>query len=343
MSATLDPRTTTIAEAGSAFLDLKKRSRSKKTASTYRYGINRLMDVLQASGIDPQQTVAAELAESHVIQFIERMQAENLSAATQKLYCSALVQFYKFLASQGLASANMFQLEELIRQYVRRPGQRLPQFPKEQIELLLDYAETLNNAAVEDERAQRINLRDRAFLLTLADTGLRVHEACGLTRGEIDWNEGRAIIIGKGNKQAVVRFSQRSLRALKDYLAVRAGLDGKTGRRLASLPLFARHDDGGEKKVKPMSTDTGRNIVKRRVAAGLGPESIGLVTPHSFRHYFVTTILKATGGNIHVAQKLARHTSISVTERYAHLADDELDQSYEDVFGQSQIRSGKKS
>jgi site-specific recombinase XerD len=54
-------------------------------------------------------------------------------------------------------------------------------------------------------------LRDRAFLITLADTGLRVHEACGLRRGDIDWNEGKALVIGKGNRQAVVRFSNRSM------------------------------------------------------------------------------------------------------------------------------------
>ena len=56
-------------------------------------------------------------------------------------------------------------------------------------------------------------MRDRAFLLTLADTGLRVHEACNMRRGDIDWNEGRAVIIGKGDKQAVVRFSTRKYKA----------------------------------------------------------------------------------------------------------------------------------
>ena len=38
------------------------------------------------------------------------------------------------------------------------------------------------------------------------------------------------------------------------------------------------------------------------------------------------------GGDIHAAQKLARHSSISVTERYAHLSDEELDRTYHDVF-----------
>ena len=104
-------------------------------------------------------------------------------------------------------------------------------------------------------------MRDCAFLLTLADTGLRVHEACNLRRGDIDWNEGRAVIIGKGDKQAVVRFSTRSLTALKSYLSSRAAQDGRSGHPLASLPLFARHDKGAGKKVKPITTTTGRNIV----------------------------------------------------------------------------------
>ena len=145
-------------------------------------------------------------------------------------------------------------------------------------------------------------LRDRAFLLTLADTGLRVHEACGLRRGDIDWNEGRAVIVGKGDKQAVVRFSS-----------------------------FARHDKGAGKKIKPISTATGRNIVAERVRQALGDEAVGSITPHSFRHYFVTTILRASG-NLKLAQELARHSNIQVTQRYAHLSDDELDKGYYDIF-----------
>ncbi len=112
--------------------------------------------------------------------------------------------------------------------------------------------------------------RDRAFLYTLADTGLRVHEACGMRRGDLDWNEGRAIVIGKGDRQAVVRFSKRSLNALKDYLRARSTLDGASGRPLSSLPLFARHDLGAGKKVKPVTTATGRNIVNQRVEEVLG-------------------------------------------------------------------------
>jgi integrase len=96
---------------------------------------------------------------------------------------------------------------------------------------------------------------------------------------------------------------------------------------LSSLPLFARHDRGAGVKIKPMTTTTGRNIVSERIVEFLGPDVVGTITPHSFRHYFVTRVLRASG-NLKLAQELARHKNIAVTQRYAHLSDDELDKGY---------------
>jgi integrase/recombinase XerC len=148
---------------------------------------------------------------------------------------------------------------------------------------------------------------------------------------DTDLNEGKAIVIGKGDKEAVVRFSNRSVQALRDYLSTRATLDGNSGKPLASLPLFARHDKGAGKKVKSMTTETGRNIVRERVEQTLGEKASGRITPHSLRHYFVTTVLRSSG-NLKLAQELARHKSIQVTQRYAHLSNDELDRGYHEIF-----------
>ena len=103
------------------------------------------------------------------------------------------------------------------------------------------------------------------------------------------------MIIWKGNKQAIIRFSTRNLRALKDYISAWAALDGASGHPLPSLPLFARHDKGAGKKVKPITTSTSRNIVTERVHQALGEQDTGQITPHSFRHYFVTIVLRASG------------------------------------------------
>jgi len=89
--------------------------------------------------------------------------------------------------------------------------------------------------------------------------------------------------------------------------------------------------EASRKMAVPKSTTTGRNIVTDRVREILGEESVGKITPHSFRHYFVTTILRGSG-NLKLAQELARHSNIQVTQRYAHLSDDELDKGYYDIF-----------
>jgi len=304
-------------------------ARSANTGRTYRNAMNAFCIMLADHKLPPDITPISTLPEDALPWFIAALKV--YSPTTERLYLTALSGFYEYLSAERLCEINLPRLRMIIRQRARKPGQRLPQFPYNNIEKILDYANNIAISPTLDPLAQLINYRDRAFLLTLADTGLRVHEACGLRRGDIDWNEGRALIIGKGNKQAVVRFSRRCLSAVKDYLTVRANLDGASGRTLASLPLFARHDRGAGKIIKPITTTTGRNIVTQRVTQALGPEAIGTITPHSFRHYFVTVVLRASG-NLKLAQELARHKNIAVTQRYAHLSDDELDKGYWNIF-----------
>jgi integrase/recombinase XerC len=304
-------------------------ARSANTGRTYQNAMKIFCLMLADHKLPPEKTPISSLPDEAVMWFISALKV--YSATTERLYLTAMTGFYEYLSAERLCEINLPRIRLLIRQRARKPGRRLPQFPFDSIEKILEYAKLIATQSKGDQLRQLINYRDRAFLLTLADTGLRVHEACALRRGDIDWNEGRALIIGKGNQQAVVRFSRRSMRAIKDYLALRAKIDGATGQTLSSLPLFARHDRGVGKKIKPITTTTGRNIVTQRVREALGQDAVGTITPHSFRHYFVTVVLRASG-NLKLAQELARHKNISVTQRYAHLSDDELDKGYWNIF-----------
>jgi site-specific recombinase XerD len=304
-------------------------ARSANTGRTYNNAMKSFRKMLQTHQYPPEITSISALPEESVSWFIAAL--KDYSPTTERLYLTAVVGFYEYLSAERLCEINLPRLRLLIRQRARKPGQRLPQFPYNKIEIILEYANNIAQQIDVEPEVRLINLRDRAFLLTLADTGLRVHEACSLRRGDVDWNEGRALIIGKGNQQAIIRFSKRSLGAVKEYLSTRASLDGSSGRTLASLPLFARHDRGAGKKIKPITTTTGRNIVAQRVHQALGSDAVGSITPHSFRHYFVTVVLRGSG-NLKLAQELARHKNISVTQRYAHLSDDELDKGYYDIF-----------
>lgn len=319
-----------IDQAISKYLDNVRLARSVNTARSYRNAANAFTTLLNDHNLPTEKTSIAELPEDAIAWFAAAL--KDYAPATEQLYLTAIAGFFEYVAAERLADPNLPRLRLLIRQRSRRPGQRLPQFPRNDIDTVIDYAINLAFNPSENDTDRLILLRDRAFLLTLADTGLRVHEACNLRRGDLDWNEGRAMIVGKGDRQAVVRFSQRSLGALRDYLNARTTLDGGSGRPLSSLPLFARHDRGAGKKVKPITPTTGRNIVDQRVNEAAGPAAAQLITPHSFRHYFVTTVLRGSGGNLKLAQELARHQNIAVTQRYAHLSDEELDRGYYEVF-----------
>lgn len=320
-----------ITSAIAEFLGVVKLARSQNTALTYGKALKEFKKVLVKAKIDPETSPANTLTEDLISKFA--MHLKSFSPATEQLYVRVVARFYRFLAAERLAEINLPRMDLLIENRTRKPGIRYPQFPTNDIERVLDFVSNIASLQAETEVERLRARRDRAFLLTLADTGLRVHEACNLRRGDLDWNEGRAMIIGKGDKQAVVRFTRRSMRALKDYLSLRAELDGSSGKQLTALPLFARHDKGTGKKIKPITPTTGRNIVAERVKQALGSEAEGHITPHSFRHYFVSTILHASG-NLKLAQALARHENIQITQRYAHINDDELDKGYYEIFEQ---------
>lgn len=319
----------TIHAAIQAYIRAVSLARSANTALAYGSSMETFQSVLREHHINPLDDPVAELADEAIVWLIETLR--DYAPSTEQRCLSAVCGFYEFLVADQLAPINLPRVRSLVRRRARRVGRRIPQFSGNTIDQVIQFAETLKDAEYKTWEEKLIAYRDRAFLITLADTGLRVHEACKLRRGDLDWEKGKAIVIGKGDKQAVVRFSTRAIAALKDYLNLRAPLDSGSGRKITALPMFARHDSSVHSRVLPVSTETGRSIVSRRVAECLGEEAVGSITPHSFRHYFVTRVLQSSG-NLKLAQELARHANIAVTQRYVHLGDEELNRGYTAIF-----------
>ncbi|MBI5292276.1 MAG: tyrosine-type recombinase/integrase [Chloroflexi bacterium] len=321
-----------LQQAAERYLSLVSDSRSANTHRTYAQAIAKFLKMLEKRGINPATAAVAALTVDTAGWYVTLL--KPYAPATEALFLTALLGFYEYLVAEENSAINLTQIKSMLKRRQRKTTPRLPQFPREQIELVMDYVNQKAASPAEDERAHLRGLRDRAFVFTLADTGLRISEACRLTRGHIDWTESRAIVTIKGGRESVVRFSARALAAIKTYLSARAQLDGATGRSLASLPIFSRHDDGAGSKVLRLNTIGARQIVNRAVVGALGREAKGTITPHSFRHYFVTIVLRSSGGNLKLAQELARHKNIAITQRYAHLSDDDLDKGYHEIFNE---------
>lgn len=320
----------TIEECTQRFIRIIKKARSKNTADTYGYGLQKFSTTLRDNDIDPKTSSVDKLTEDHVALFIDDL--GNVSERTEALYLVAVNSFYKFLGSEDLRQFNYPRIESIIQYRHRKPDMGLPTFPEDDIDELLGKLNELIEQTFENDRDKLAAYRDRAFLFTLADTGFRVSEACALKINNIDNRRRRAIIKGKGNKEAVVRFSRRSINAINDYLAIRSFVEDESGRQRGSLPVFSRHDKGANKKrITAIDPATARlYITGKRITELLGREPSEKITPHSFRHYFVTRVVRKKG--LEYAQIVARHENMQTTKRYTHLNDDEVDKAYREIF-----------
>ena len=305
-------------------------SRSPNTARAYAQATAKFLELLADRNVNPDTAPMESANESWLIDFIGSLR--DHSPATERLYLTAVVGFYEFLASEYGLDVNLARVRALVRRRQRRVPPKLPEFPRRDVESVITCVEAAASDPCKDDREKLRNLRDKAFILTLADTGLRIGEACSLTRGQYDRDERQAIVVIKGGAESIVRFSERAHKAILAYLEARSRLDGASGRAMSALPVFARHDRGAGAKLKQIKTVGARNIINKWVVRALGSASRGLITPHTFRHYFVTVVLRGSGGNLKLAQELARHKNIAITQRYAHLADDDLDRGYHEIF-----------
>ncbi|MCC6499956.1 MAG: tyrosine-type recombinase/integrase [Anaerolineales bacterium] len=291
---------------------LETLDRSPRTVFAYRNALKRFVEV---AGKD------AELNLATYTKFLAAIKSK--SPATKRVYSTAVRKLYAFHKA-----GNSDELKEATQHYTRNQGKRIVNFDREAVEKIIGYCSALDRVPWSSPRERLEALRDRAFVLTLADTGLRISEACALKRGEIDWRELRSIIIGKGDKQAIVYYSNRCIEALKDYLHERAGVEPNSRIPLNSQPVFARHDIRASRKIRPITAGGMWKAIKTRIEeAGVERNAIRI---HDLRHYFVTMTYLAKG-DLKMSQVLARHESIATTNRYAHF-DSEIAKAYDEIF-----------
>ena len=282
--------------------------RSPKTIFAYR---NALEQFIKVVGEDAEMNIESYTA------FLKAIKLK--SPSTKGIYTTAVRQLYAFCKA-----GNSDELKEATKHYTRNQGKRIVNFNREAVEKVIEFCSSLSG----DLEA----LRDRAFVLTLVDTGLRISEACALKRSDVDLPEGRAILIGKGDEQAAIRFSKRSIEALKIYLHARASVEPNSRIPFGSQPMFARHDIRASKKIRPITAGGMWKAIKTRIEeAGLERSAVRI---HDFRHYFVTLTFLAKG-NLKLSQELARHKSISTTTRYAHFGG-EADVAYDEIFNKKE-------
>lgn len=271
---------------------------------------------------DPIEKLTEEMGAT----YLDR--SKNLARRTRDRRAAAIGGLFKYCAGKKWANVSKDRLAFLIETQKLLTGEKAGiSFPAEKMERVLSFASKWKPKGKGRERLQ--GLRSKALILTLYETGLRIHEACNMKLSDINWEEGMAKLIGKGNKPGKVHFGQKSIPALQEYLALRKTYH--VGPESKDDPLFARLDNRAKKRILPIEPSSGQAMVHSVVQMALGSDYDPEITAHKWRHAFVTHVYETN--DMKMAQVLARHSNLSTTDNYTHLVPGQAAEAHRKAFG----------
>lgn len=309
---------------------------SSHTRRTYRTAMNRFQTYLTEKGTPPESSDVDRLDVDRLLAFATwLLDGAGISQRTLHTYLAGLVGWVNFLQVRGwlpFTPQELARFQDGIKRVRRnqRPPDLLPHPPRpEEMEALVRAARETPLRREDDTREQLAKLRDIAIVEVLRCTGLRVGELVKISRKQLDDEERAAWVVGKRGKVRRVYFDERAWGAMRRYLLERQSFDGSSGRPIAELPVFSRHDRRAGEKVLPLTTESVQNVIRRLATrADLAAKGI---TPHALRHYFATRIYQSTR-DLAVTQTALGHSNPNTTRIYAKLEDNAVRDAHRQAF-----------
>jgi site-specific recombinase XerD len=288
-----------------------------------------------------QQISAAELAGGeHLIGYLQDQYRRNCKAATIRSAATAICLFLVFLKQRGIGKLEDIRRQHIgafieceqdrglkvasVRQklqnvyafmrYLSREDRVVPELLLRKIHLKLP--QRLPRAIPAEDVMKLLSVvdhvRNRAIILLLLRTGMRIGEVLNLQPTDVDLNE-RTVKIYEGEKNAtgrVVYLSEDARQALAAWLKLRQAYK-------PSLFYGQGHHS--------LCYNAARVMFKKYLhKAGLADKGY---TVHCLRHTCATELLNA-GMRIECLQQLLGHSKLEVTRIYARLTDKTREQEY---------------
>lgn len=266
---------------------------SLNTLEAYSRDLNRYAEFVEQAGV----TDIREISSDNVISFLGNLKRCGLATTSINRSLAAIRGLYRYLLTENIIDENPVATIELAKVWMHLPDT----LGREEMSTLLGQPGTKTPLAV----------RDTAMLELLYATGIRVSELISLGMGNINWQAGYLIVVGKGNKERIVPIGRTAFDCLNRYI--------KDSRRKLSKGksvniLFLNRSGAG------LTRQGLWKIVKKYVKrAGLHKK----VYPHTFRHSFATHLLEG-GADLRSVQVMLGHADISTTQIYTHITRERL-------------------
>ena len=182
---------------------------------------------------------------------------------------------------------------------------RLPKY------LTLEESKKLLETASDEE--SRNSSRNFAMLTLFLNCGMRLSELVNINISDIDFSNYKLNVIGKGNKERTIYLNEACIKALKSYLADRP----KDGVKFNSKDALFLSE-----QRKRISNRTVQYVVYEELKkTGL---DVHKYSTHKLRHTAATLMYKYGHVDIRALQELLGHESISTTEIYTHVDNDQI-------------------
>jgi len=290
------------------YLEIEK-NRSQKTIENYHHYLKRFL--IWAKISRPEQ-ITPELVRKYRL-YLNRLTSEQgsqLKKVTQNYHMIAIRNFLKYLSKRDIKSMAAEKIE-------------IGKNPSHEIEFL-DGGEIQRLLSCADGSTLK-SLRDRSILELLFSAGLRVSELASLNRDQINLDRQEFSVRGKGDKIRLVFVSDEAKNFIEKYLAKRIDVDPALFIHVSKRKNRGSVE-GEDKRLTPRSI---QRIVKYYAAkAGIVKD----VHPHTLRHSFATDLL-ANGADIRSVQTMLGHSSITTTQIYTHVTNQQLKEIHKKFHG----------
>ena len=225
----------------------------------------------------------------------------NSKATTRSRKVSSLRVFFKYLTQKKLIAINPAQDLE-----TPKIGKRLPKYLT-----LEDSKKLLYVASEEDTRNTKRNF---AITTLFLNCGMRLSELVGINIKNIAFDECQMTVIGKGNKERTIYLNKACINAIEDYLKVRPKTNFANTDAEKALFLSERRQRISRRMVQQIIYDELRK-------AGLDSDKYSV---HKLRHTAATLMYQYGQVDIRALQELLGHESISTTEIYTHVSNQQV-------------------
>ena len=264
--------------------------RSVETLKLYNYYLSDYF--LNAPA--PIEQMDTSLALQYLYCLKKRKNISNRTLDQARLICNG---FFEWAVNEGYIQRNFFGNIDPIK-YVAKPRQPLTD---EECAILRDSC---------------LTFRERAMLDVFISTGIRVSEMVNMKWEDIDMQNKKIHVFGKGSKHRTVLFDSQTKVSLLRYKMVRPG-DSPYVFVAEKYPYNDMKKSAIEHSIKRLAERSGLSAH---------------ITPHVLRHTFGTNCLRK-GMALEQIQKLLGHEEIRTTQIYAATDMDQVNISYRKIYG----------